>query len=204
MREPRAIMISLMVYEYLRFIFQPAKGGGMDNPVTVTLEGAAHITFRLGVQPPARLMGMTGIAGEWRELHGFLVIAKVGNPHYIQDMEQSNESLNNAPFAATDAALKRIAKLLADEPAGTAFTVEIQGGGCSGFQYYLDLKLPKVGDGDLVIEENGAKVVVDATSLGLLKGSTLDYVEDLAKAGFEIKNPNATMKCGCGNSFSVI
>lgn len=124
--------------------------------------------------------------------------------HYIETVEQSNESLPSAPFAATDAALKRIAHLLKGEPADSAFTVEVQGGGCSGFQYYFDLKVPSVADGDLVIERNGAKLVVDGASLDMLKGSTLDYTEDLAKAGFELKNPNATMKCGCGNSFSVV
>jgi iron-sulfur cluster insertion protein len=116
-------------------------------------------------------------------------------------MEQSNQSL---PFSATEAALKRITYLLSDEPEGSAFVVEVQGGGCSGFQYHFDLKIPAIAENDLLIEQNGAKLVVDATSLELLKGSTLDYVENLAKAGFELKNPNATMKCGCGNSFSVM
>jgi iron-sulfur cluster insertion protein len=46
-------------------------------------------------------------------------------------------------------------------------------------------------------------VAVDEVSLGLLKGSVLDYEEDMASAGFVVKNPNATAKCGCGNSFSV-
>ena len=111
---------------------------------------------------------------------------------------------NLAPFVATDAAKARIAKLLKGEPAGTAFVVEVLGGGCSGFQYHFDLKAPKVADGDLVIEENGAFIVVDSTSLELLGGSALDYKEDLAQAGFEITNPNATASCGCGNSFSVM
>lgn len=106
-------------------------------------------------------------------------------------------------FNATPAAYKRIAYLLSDEPEGTAFVVEVLGGGCSGFQYHFDLKKPEVSAEDLVVEQDGAKLVVDATSLDLLKGSVLDYVETLADAGFEIKNPNATAKCGCGNSFSV-
>lgn len=134
------------------------------------------------------------------------MIAKNEWAHYIELMQQSNESVptDAPPFAATPAALKRIAYLLSDEPSGSAFTVEVQGGGCSGFQYHFDLKVPTLADEDLVIQDHGAKLVVDATSLDLLKGSTLDYVEDLAKAGFELKNPNATMKCGCGNSFSVM
>lgn len=113
-------------------------------------------------------------------------------------MEQSNES-----FALTPAAAKRIAYLLSDEPAGTEFIVSVQGGGCSGFQYNLDLAAKPAEPGDVVIEDAGAKVRVDEVSLGLLKGSVLDYTEDLAHSGFVVKNPNATAKCGCGNSFSV-
>ena len=114
------------------------------------------------------------------------------------------ESTDTTPFIATDAAKARIAKLLIDEADGTAFVVEVLGGGCSGFQYHFDLKTPAIDKDDLVIQENGAYLVVDATSLELLNNSTLDYKEDLAQAGFEISNPNATMSCGCGNSFSVI
>lgn len=110
----------------------------------------------------------------------------------------------NQPFIATDAAKARISKLLSDEPQGTAFVVEVLGGGCSGFQYHFDLKQPAVAQDDLVIQEHGAYLVVDSTSLELLNNSTLDYKEDLAQAGFEITNPNAAMSCGCGNSFSVM
>lgn len=107
-------------------------------------------------------------------------------------------------FQATDAAKARIAKLLADEEDGTAFIVEVLGGGCSGFQYHFALKKPKLADDDLIIKDQGSYIVVDSTSLELLNDSTLDYKEDLAQAGFEITNPNATMSCGCGNSFSVM
>ena len=99
--------------------------------------------------------------------------------------------------------MKRIAFLLSDEPPGAAFVVSVLGGGCSGFQYHFDLIVRAQEESDLVIREGGALVMVDETSLSLLKNSVLDYVEDLASAGFEIRNPNATAKCGCGNSFSV-
>ncbi len=104
-----------------------------------------------------------------------------------------------APFTVTEAAASRITRLLADEPPGTAFWIAVLGGGCSGFQYHFELAAKVPGAGDLVI----GNVVVDEVALDMLKGSTLDYIEDLASAGFEIKNPNATAKCGCGNSFSV-
>ncbi|MDX2074594.1 MAG: iron-sulfur cluster assembly accessory protein [Alphaproteobacteria bacterium] len=111
---------------------------------------------------------------------------------------------NNESFALTPAAAKRIAHLLSDEPEGTALVVSVLGGGCSGFQYNLDLAAKPAEPGDIMIEEGGAKVLVDEVSLGLLKGSVLDYTEDLSSAGFVVKNPNATAKCGCGNSFSVL
>lgn len=164
----------------------------MNNPVPITLETAARIAFRLQNQPATAFFGMAGVSCQWLGLH----IRHVR--HYIKLMEQSNE-----PFSMTPAASQRIAHLLSDEPAGTAFVVSVLGGGCSGFQYHFDLKAKPVEDGDLVVEENGAKLMVDSVSLGLLKGSMLDYENDLASAGFVIKNPNATAKCGCGNSFSV-
>ena len=83
------------------------------------------------------------------------------------------------------------------------FRIMVKGGGCSGFQYEFDLDDSAIAASDIIIEHDGAKVVIDDISFGLLAGSTLNYVEDLASAGFEIKNPNATAKCGCGNSFSV-
>ena len=121
-------------------------------------------------------------------------------------MQQSNENtLQAQDFAVTDAALKRIAYLLSDEPEGSAFIIEVQGGGCSGFQYAFDMKTKAAEPENIVIERNGARVLVDvdADSLEIVKGSTLDFHDDLSGAGFEITNPNATASCGCGNSFSV-
>ncbi len=102
----------------------------------------------------------------------------------------------SAPFAMTESAATRINRLSADEGKKLRFRVSVKGGGCSGFQY-------EFGKGDTVIAHSGAEVVVDDVSLGILNGSVLDYTEDLAQAGFSIKNPNATARCGCGNSFSV-
>ena len=108
-----------------------------------------------------------------------------------------------APFSITEAAAKRIAFLLSDEPPGTKFWVRVDGGGCSGFQYRFDLTQAAPEPGDLLIAQGGATVAVDEVSLGFLTNSVLDWVEDLSSAGFEIRNPNATAKCGCGNSFAV-
>lgn len=106
-------------------------------------------------------------------------------------------------FSVTDAAAKRIKTLLeAESKEGLRLRINISGGGCSGFQYHFTLDDQLQAD-DLTFEKDGIEVVVDETSLGLLEGSVLDYVEDMVASTFVIKNPNATASCGCGNSFSI-
>ncbi len=107
-------------------------------------------------------------------------------------------------FTVTDAASARINALKASEDKPLRFRVTIKGGGCSGFQYEFALDYDEPAADDTVIEKDGAEVVIDEVSLGMLGGSTLDFSEDLSQAGFSLKNPNATMSCGCGNSFSVM
>lgn len=107
------------------------------------------------------------------------------------------------PLIVTENAARRIIAITADEPNNTAFRIAVNGGGCSGFQLDFKLDAAPPAEGDLVVEKDGARVVIDDVSLGLLNGSTLDYVEDLGSAGFELKNPNSTARCGCGNSFAV-
>ena len=84
---------------------------------------------------------------------------------------------------------------------GKALRVAVEGGGCSGFQYLIDLDAPK--DDDMVLEGAGEKVVVDSVSLPFLAGATIDFTEELIGARFVIDNPNATSSCGCGTSFSI-
>lgn len=107
-------------------------------------------------------------------------------------------------FNISDPAAHRITQLIADEdePEGLMLRVTVSGGGCSGFQYSFSLDNERLSD-DHVFEHNGIKVIIDEASIGLLHGSTLDYVEDLSSASFVIKNPNASSSCGCGNSFSI-
>lgn len=80
--------------------------------------------------------------------------------------------------------------------------VAVEGGGCSGFQYQFDL-VEAANDDDLRIERDGAAALVDEMSLVLLKGSEIDYVDELAGAEFRVRNPNAKSSCGCGVSFSI-
>jgi len=83
---------------------------------------------------------------------------------------------------------------------GYALRVFIQGGGCSGYQYGMALD-NRIRDNDLVFEGHGIKLVVDPMSFPYLKGSTVDYVDELMGSGFKISNPNAVASCGCGSSF---
>jgi iron-sulfur cluster assembly accessory protein len=107
-----------------------------------------------------------------------------------------------APVTLSDRAARRIAKVLSREPAGTALRVSVSGGGCSGFQYGFDLDAVRAPD-DLVIEREGATVLIDSVSLPYMDGSVIDFVDDLIGQSFQIKNPHATASCGCGTSFSV-
>ncbi|HEX2114704.1 MAG TPA: iron-sulfur cluster insertion protein ErpA [Alphaproteobacteria bacterium] len=103
----------------------------------------------------------------------------------------------------TDSAARQIAKILSeDEYKGMMLRVSVSGGGCSGFQYGFAFDDTKH-DNDLVIQRDGATVLIDEVSLDLLNGAKIDYVEDLIGASFAIKNPQAKSSCGCGNSFAV-
>jgi len=107
------------------------------------------------------------------------------------------------PVRVSDRAARRIGEILAREGRpGLRLRVSVSGGGCSGFQYDFALD-DQAEDGDVAIEQGGAKVVVDGMSLMYLIGCELDYVEDLTGSYFRISNPNATASCGCGNSFAV-
>lgn len=103
----------------------------------------------------------------------------------------------------SESAAKRIAFLASQEAQpGLMLRVSVSGGGCSGFQYgfaFDDIR----NDEDRLFEREGAKVVIDETSLELLNGAEIDFVEDLVGASFQIRNPNAKSSCGCGNSFAV-
>lgn len=78
----------------------------------------------------------------------------------------------------------------------------VSGGGCSGFQYGITLD-DQINDDDVVTEQHGVRLVVDQTSLEVLDGTQVDFVEDLMGAAFQFSNPNASSTCGCGTSFSV-
>ena len=104
------------------------------------------------------------------------------------------------PPSVTPRAFERLSEIGAGAD-GKALRVAVEGGGCSGFQYNIDLDQPK--EDDVVLEGQGEKVVVDVVSLPFLTGATIDFTEELIGARFVIDNPNATASCGCGTSFSI-
>jgi iron-sulfur cluster insertion protein len=108
-----------------------------------------------------------------------------------------------APFSVTERAAQRIGEILASEAqADMKLRITVSGGGCSGFQYGFALD-DRDEDGDIAVEREGAKVVIDGMSLLYLVGCEVDFVEDLTGSYFRVNNPNATASCGCGNSFAV-
>ncbi len=104
--------------------------------------------------------------------------------------------------SVTERAARRIAEIMAGEPNARALRISVEGGGCSGFQYKFDLVDGREAD-DLVIERDGAVVVIDEMSVGYMEGSEIDFVDELIGASFKIQNPNAVAACGCGTSFSI-
>jgi len=103
----------------------------------------------------------------------------------------------------TDSAARRVAHLIEQEAGESLMLrVSVSGGGCSGFLYGFAFD-DKVTPGDRTFEHGGVTVVVDEVSLGLLAGSTIDFVEDLIGASFQITNPQASSSCGCGSSFAI-
>jgi len=103
----------------------------------------------------------------------------------------------------TERATENVKHLLKEKGVeGGALRVFVAGGGCSGYQYGMALAQEAEED-DLVIEQDGVKLVIDPESAPLLKGAEIDYVEDVMKSGFTIFNPNATRSCACGSSFDT-
>src|SRR5690242_14980477 len=117
------------------------------------------------------------------------------------DMAEILEKERNVSLSAS--AAKRVKELKAQENLPHAFLrLAVSGGGCSGFQYGFSFDENLQPD-DRSFERDGVTLVVDETSLDLVKGAEVDFVQDMMGASFQVKNPNAASSCGCGNSFSV-
>ena len=100
----------------------------------------------------------------------------------------------------TDSTVKHLQDLLRENGGpGMALRIYVERGGCAGMSY--EMKLDEEKEGDFSEGRDGVKIVVDPVSLPYVDGSTIDYSDDLAGAGFRIKNPRAVRSCGCGTSF---
>jgi iron-sulfur cluster assembly accessory protein len=102
----------------------------------------------------------------------------------------------------SETAARRIREIGEADGRSVMLRVAVEGGGCSGFQYQFDL-VEDAQPEDLRIERDGAAALVDDVSLAFLKGSVIDFVDELAGAEFRVRNPNAKSSCGCGVSFSM-
>ena len=108
-------------------------------------------------------------------------------------MENSIEITNNAQ--------DYIASILANDKV-KFFRITVLGGGCAGFQYKFDFENSQ-NDGDIIFKTKKIEILIDNTSLDLIKRSKIDYVHELIGSSFKITNPQASSSCGCGTSFSI-
>jgi len=107
-----------------------------------------------------------------------------------------------ADISLSPSAAARVAAIAARQEKPAILRLSIDGGGCAGFQYRFELA-EAVADDDTVAKEDGVTLVVDPVSLDLVRGATVDFVESLGGAAFQVTNPNAASGCGCGTSFSI-
>jgi iron-sulfur cluster assembly protein len=102
----------------------------------------------------------------------------------------------------TESAVNAIRSAIAEsEGPVEGLRIMVEAGGCAGYQYMMGLVADHQ-QGDVVVEKGGIKLFVDAGSMELLQGVTIDFAETLEGAGFTFANPNATSSCSCGKSFS--
>ena len=110
--------------------------------------------------------------------------------------------MSEPQITLTENAARRVAWIAERQQKPAILRLSVDGGGCAGFTYRFELADAQEDD-DAVAETDGVRLVVDPVSLDLLKGSAVDFVEDLGGAAFRVTNPNAESGCGCGSSFSV-
>jgi iron-sulfur cluster assembly accessory protein len=110
--------------------------------------------------------------------------------------------VNQPDIILGGSAARRVAAIAERQAKPAVLRLSVDGGGCAGFTYKFELAdAPEAGD--TVAETDGVRLIVDAVSLDLVRGSAVEFVEDLGGAAFRVTNPNAASGCGCGSSFSV-
>ena len=118
-------------------------------------------------------------------------------------MDKNNNLIDQDNVTLTANAAKRVNAILTGEKKdGYFLRVSVVGGGCSGMSYNLSFD-NKEGEFDKIYDCNGIKVVCDVKSWFYVKGTEIDFSNDLLSGGFKLNNPNANRTCGCGTSFSA-
>ena len=125
-------------------------------------------------------------------------------------MQTENATANTAtetltgPITVTQTAVAEVRRYMEEQGAtgDAGLRVGVLPGGCSGFQYGLNIE-DEAGEDDMILESNGVKLFVDPFSLQYLTGVEIDYVSTFQGSGFTFNNPNASGGCGCGSSFTV-
>ena len=122
-------------------------------------------------------------------------------------VNEMNEFIKNQKFSdnkelsITKKTAEKLKETLKQYPTKTGLKIDVLKGGCAGFSYDFRL-VDNPSDEDQILEQFGVKIYINNESLGVLKGSKIDYVDALQGAGFKVQNPSATSTCGCGQSFS--
>lgn len=111
--------------------------------------------------------------------------------------------ISNHSITITDDVFRRLTEISNQSlDKKSILRISVLGGGCSGFKYSYDL-VDNCDDSDLIFEKDNLKIIIDPISADFMKGCTINFVDELGFSHFEIKNPNASSKCGCGSSFSI-
>ena len=129
-------------------------------------------------------------------------MSTVQSTESVRDLSLSVSPRAPEGILLAESAAKRLAKRAEIEGKAVMLRVAVDGGGCSGFQYRLELVDAAETD-DLIIRRDGQAAVIDPVSIPFLKGSEIAFVDELAGAQFVVRNPNASSSCGCGVSFAI-
>ena len=110
--------------------------------------------------------------------------------------------MSEPEITLTENAAKRVAWIAERQSKPAILRLAVDGGGCAGFTYKFELAEAADAE-DAIVETVGVKLIVDPISLDLVRGSAVDFVENMGGSSFQVTNPNAASGCGCGSSFSV-